>query len=199
MLRELGDRAFDDLVRRCRTIVGAAAAAAGGNVVNTEGDGMFLVFTDAASAVDAGVDAQLGLRTEAWPNVAPTLRMGVHVGDGRAVSDVTDYVGLGVHQAARVAGAANGEQVLLSESTVEAVAGRWPDGVGATDLGVFVVRDFDEPARLYEAWHAELPAQVAPPCACRPSCTTCRRCARRSSAASASSKTSPSGWRRPRS
>jgi len=105
LLRAVGDVAFDELLGRCRTIIRDAAAPRGGLEVGTEGDGMFLVFRDAADALGACVNAQLALRTETWNGAAPTVRMGVHVGDGTAVADGTDYVGMGVHQAARIASA----------------------------------------------------------------------------------------------
>lgn len=163
LLRSLGDHAFDELIRRCRDIVRQAAVPLGGMEVGTEGDGMFLVFTDAAGALQACVGAQVALRAADWGDAVPAVRIGLHVGEGTAVADGTDYVGLGVHQAARVANAANGDQVLLSDAAVTAIAGRWPGGVGAIDLGLYALRDFDAPERLWEARHPDLPGQVAPP------------------------------------
>ena len=50
--------------------------------------------------------------------------MGVHTGEASRAG--TEYVGLDVHRAARIAAAAHGGQVLLSESTRQLAAGGLP-------------------------------------------------------------------------
>ena len=59
--------------------------------------------------------------------------MGLHT--GLAVLGGDDYVGLDVNRAARIAGAAHGGQVLLSDATRALVADTLPAGVGLRDLG----------------------------------------------------------------
>ncbi|MFZ0014510.1 MAG: adenylate/guanylate cyclase domain-containing protein [Acidimicrobiia bacterium] len=47
------------------------------------------------------------------------VRAGIHTGD--VIRDVGDYLGLTVNKAARVAAAADSEQILVSSSTAESV------------------------------------------------------------------------------
>src|SRR5439155_19264886 len=101
-----------------------AFAAADGAVVATEGDSFFVVFSSAARALQGTVAAQRALAAEPWPAEVGSLRvrMGLHTGEGVLGGD--NYVGLDVHRAARIAGAAHGGQVLLSGSTAASVDAR---------------------------------------------------------------------------
>ena len=143
-LKSLGATRWAHVQARVQTIVRNAVESNGGVVVNTEGDGSFIAFGDAASAVCAARDAQREIATATWDGAQPRVRMGMHVGFD-VVPRHDDYVALAVHQAARVAAAANGAQVLATEQ-VAAEA----HGTELTDLGLFTVRDFDGPVRLYE-------------------------------------------------
>jgi predicted ATPase len=55
-----------------------------------------------------------------------------------------------VHRAARVAGAAHGGQVLISEATERLVKGCYPDGVAAKDLGSHQLKDIPLPERIFQ-------------------------------------------------
>src|SRR5205085_4804243 len=97
-------------------IVGAACAEHGGVVVRTEGDAFFVAFERADDAVAACDAAQRALAAHPWPPAHPLrVRMGVHTGAVELVGE--DYAGVEVHYAARVAAAAHGGQVLLSDAT----------------------------------------------------------------------------------
>ena len=65
--------------------------------------------------------------TQAWPEgVTVRVRMGIHTGEVRRLGD--DYVGLSLHETARIAAAGHGGQVLLSAATAELVRDGLPDG-----------------------------------------------------------------------
>ena len=111
--------------------------------VKTDGDAFFVAFEAATDAVAAAQAGQEALAAAAWPEgVELRVRMGMHTGEPRVRDD--DYWGSDVHYAARVASAANGGQVLLSNTTASIV----PD-VPLTDLGQHRLKDFGEPRRLY--------------------------------------------------
>ena len=121
----------------------------GGRVVDTAGDGFFAVFPTPRRAVSAVVRAQREMAATDWPDgVAVAVRMGVHTGE--CVFDGSTYVGLDVHRAARIAAAAHGGQVLLSEATRALVLDGMPPGVSVSDLGVHRLRDLTRPERLYQ-------------------------------------------------
>jgi predicted ATPase/class 3 adenylate cyclase len=141
LVAALGTAAWSPLLARHRRIIRAALAGHEGHEVATEGDGFFAVFRSALAAVLAAADAQRGLDAEPWPGDAPIrVRMGIHVGVGELDPDGS-YVGHDVHRAARVASAAHGGQVLLSEPAAASVESRLPGGVGLRPLGPHRLKD----------------------------------------------------------
>ena len=103
-------------LERHDAILREAIEAANGDVVKTTGDGMMAVFGDAASAVNAAINAQRDLGAERWPDGALIrVRMGIHTGDADARAG--DYFGPAVNRTARVMAAGHGGQILLSGAT----------------------------------------------------------------------------------
>lgn len=86
--------------------------------------------------------------------------MGLHTGEGALGSD--SYVGLDVHRAARVASAAHGGQVLISDPTRALVESALPDGVALRDLGIHRLKDIERPEHLCQLVIEGLP-DVFPP------------------------------------
>ena len=81
--------------------------------------------------------------------------MGVHTGDPAASGG--HYVGMDVHQAARIMSAGHGGQVLVSEATVGLL-----DGVALRDLGPHRLKDLLAPIRLYQLELDGLPGEFPP-------------------------------------
>jgi len=143
-------------------LVQAAFAAADGIIVETEGDGLFAAFGDAAEALAGCLQAQLALAGRDWPTgLRLRSRMGMHC--DQAVPVGAGYVALGVHQAARVAAAAHGGQVLCSAAAAQHAGGRLPPGAELYPLGSYRLKDFDAPAPLFELRHPRLPRPFPPP------------------------------------
>jgi predicted ATPase len=109
------------------------------------GDAFFATFADAVSAVRAAVAAQRALRSHEWPGEVGELRvrMGLHV--GRVQRTETDYVGLEVHRAARVAAAAHGGELLLTAAARELVG----EELLCESVGVHRLKDFPAPVLLF--------------------------------------------------
>jgi predicted ATPase len=126
-------------------LVGGAIAAEGGFVAGTEGDAVFATFADPVSAARAAVAAQRGLGGYAWPGEVGELRvrMGLHV--GRVQRTETDYVGLEVHRAARVAAAAHGGELLLTAAARELVG----EELCTESVGFHRLKDFPAPVMLF--------------------------------------------------
>ena len=90
----------------------------GGLEFGTEGDAFFVAFRHAPDAVAAAAAAQRSLVAHRWPDGTQLrVRIGVHTGTPTATAE--GYVGIDLHRAARIAGAAHGGQVLVSETTRE--------------------------------------------------------------------------------
>jgi predicted ATPase/class 3 adenylate cyclase len=121
----------------------------GGRVVDRAGDGLFVVFDRAGGGLLATVEAQRALRDHMWPGDARvSVRMGLHTGD--AVRSGSSYVGLDVHRAARIAAAAHGGQVIVSDVTRRLVAYELPADITFRDLGEHRLKDMPAPERLHQ-------------------------------------------------
>jgi class 3 adenylate cyclase len=126
LLSRLGP-AYADALDGQRMVLRQAWAAHGGVEMGTEGDSFFVVFDTAQAAVAAAAQAQRGLGVYAWPKGERVrVRIGIHTGS--PTLHAGGYVGMDVHRAARVAGAAHGGQVVVSDATAHLVGGGLPDG-----------------------------------------------------------------------
>lgn len=132
----------------------------GGVVVGTEGDSFFAVFETSEAAVQSAVSAQRELTANDWPATAPRVRMGLHIGMGTLGG--SDYIGLDVHRAARIANAAHGGQIVASEATVLDVEPRLPEGVWVLDLGKHMLRDLLDPETIFQVQAQDLPDEFPP-------------------------------------
>ncbi|GAA4910835.1 class 3 adenylate cyclase [Stackebrandtia albiflava] len=163
---ELGDgyrRVLHDHRRLLRRVFSRRV----GTELLTEGDSFFVAFADAAAAVAAAVTAQRMLARHEWPTAPhwsaparPRVRMGLHT--GHAVPDAQGYATSIVHRAARVCAAAHGDQILCSQSTLEACT-ELPADVTAVDLGLHRLRGFDDSLRLHQLTAVDLPSRFPPP------------------------------------
>ncbi len=156
----LADRlggAWSGVLERHHDILREVVAAHAGVVVSTAGDGVFAVFGDPDRAVPAAVAAQRALAAAPWPEGSPVrVRMGVHT----AAADLagTNYAGLEVHRAARIADAAHGGQIIMSEATWTLVAPALAEGISARDLGAYRLKDLPQSERLFQVCVAGLAA-----------------------------------------
>jgi predicted ATPase/class 3 adenylate cyclase len=156
----LGHR-WPAVLERHRQILRSALAANDGLEVQTEGDGFFAVFTTAAAAVSATVRAQRDLAVEPWPpGAAVRVRMGLHSGEGHVDHDGL-YVGPDVHRAARLADAAHGGQIVVSETTRVLVSSAVPEGASLRDLGEHRLKDL-RPQPLAQVVIDGLPSDFPP-------------------------------------
>jgi predicted ATPase/class 3 adenylate cyclase len=148
LLHTLGDR-YPAVLDEHAAIIRRAVADGGGVEVSTHGDAFFAVFRSPAGAVRAAVAAQRGLAAHDWsPGPPLRVRMGLHTGEGVRGGD--DYAGIDVHRAARIADAAHGGQVIVSDATRGLVAHALPDGVALRDLGMHRLRGIADPERLHQ-------------------------------------------------
>jgi predicted ATPase/class 3 adenylate cyclase len=137
LLRER-EGGYAALLRSHRETVREEIVAHDGMEIDTQGDAFFVVFPDADSALNAAEAIQM--RHAAGP---VRVRIGLH----SAVAEPTEegaYVGLGVHEGARVCAAAHGGQVLVSEATRQRLTRP------LRELGEFNLKDFPDPVRLFQ-------------------------------------------------
>ena len=148
LLARLGDRYVEALDAQ-RRLLRDAWARWHGLEMGTEGDSFFVVFETAVDAVQAAVQGQRALAAHAWPDgAALRVRMGLHTGSPATHDD--SYVGMDVHRAARIAAAAHGEQVVVSEATAALVGAGAVDGVRLVDLGSHRLKDLPAPEHVFQ-------------------------------------------------
>ncbi|WP_299053804.1 adenylate/guanylate cyclase domain-containing protein [uncultured Nocardioides sp.] len=160
MVHALGDdwaRVLEQQRRLCRR----AWSRHGGHELATEGDSFMVVFASPRDAVAAGLRVQASIAQATWPEGARVrVRVGVHTGTPTRHAD--GYVGMDVHRAARVAAAAHGGQLLVSESTMRLVAEALPDSVVTRDLGEHQLKDIPTRTRLFQLSPAGADADFPP-------------------------------------
>jgi adenylate cyclase len=111
---EAGDRLAIQLLREFTEAVEPAVAERRGEVVKRLGDGVMAAFWDASSATEAAFAAGERTAAIAVGGYRPQLRTGIHLGRPRKLGG--DYFGVDVNVAARVAAAAGGGEVLVSDA-----------------------------------------------------------------------------------
>lgn len=148
LVQALGER-WVTVLEAHNALIERAIAANDGVVVKTEGDSFFAVFPAAVDALQASLQAQRALMDHTWPaDGVVRARMGLHTGVGAL--GATDYVGLDVHRAARIADSAHGGQTVISEPTAVLVERSLPIGISLRDLGKHRLKDLAEPETILQ-------------------------------------------------
>jgi predicted ATPase/class 3 adenylate cyclase len=160
LMQEVGDR-YVKAQTDHHEILRAAFTGSRGRELRTEGDSFFAVFESAVDACTAAAQAQSAFASHAWPEgVTLRVRVGLHTGEAPLVG--SEYIGLDVHHAARVAASAHGGQVVISETTRALVEEHLPAGLSLRDLGTHRLKDLARPERLYQLVIAGAPDQFPP-------------------------------------
>jgi DNA-binding SARP family transcriptional activator/class 3 adenylate cyclase len=122
LVETLGDEAWGHLLRWHDESLRSLFVSYDGHEVKHVGDGFFVVFDRAGSAVDCAVAIQRALdRNRRDHGFAPQVRIGLH--EATAVRKGRDYQGRGVHEAARIGALAGPGEILASRSVAASVVG----------------------------------------------------------------------------
>ncbi len=110
----LGDRRWLEVLQTHNRIIREQVVAHGGFEVKSQGDGFMVAFASARRALQCAVGIQRSLRDHAenHPEEATKVRIGLHTGE--AIRQGDDFFGTHVAFAARIAGAAQGGEILVS-------------------------------------------------------------------------------------
>jgi len=118
----IGDAAWRDLLDWHDRELRATFGRHSGQEVTHTGDGFFVAFEDAVSGIECAVDIQRRLaRHRREHGFAPRVRIGLHAAE--ATRRGTNYAGGGVHLAARVGAAADGEEILVTRAVLDTASG----------------------------------------------------------------------------
>jgi predicted ATPase/class 3 adenylate cyclase len=161
LLRRLREGLYAQVLADLRSLIRSGLSAHGGREMDTQGDGLFAVFSSPSACLAAVIDMQKALETHAWPGQEQVrVRMGIHTGE--ASKTATGLVGLDVHRAARVAAVGYGGQVLLSEAAATLVRDWIPAEAALKDLGVHRLKDLGRPEHMFQLQVPGLQAEFPP-------------------------------------
>jgi class 3 adenylate cyclase len=144
----LGDAVAATMWRAHDRIVEAAVSENGGTIVKFTGDGALARFATASSALTAAKAIIEGARTDNAGSPTPDLRIRVGLNAGEPIEEVSgDLHGTAVNLAARVCGAAMGNEVLATAAVRHLATGK---GFVFADRGQTTLKGFAEGVHLYE-------------------------------------------------
>jgi class 3 adenylate cyclase len=138
----LGDVAWQDVIRWHDQTLRALIAEHQGQEIRHQGDGFFVAFDSASDAVECAVAIQRRLAEHRRAQgFAPQIRIGMHTADAHRRG--LDYTGFGIHEAARIGGVADADEILVSAATLEAAARGY-----AAEKRTVTLKDIAEPVEV---------------------------------------------------
>jgi class 3 adenylate cyclase len=118
LVEVLGDDAWGNLLDWHDRTLRQCFHGHNGREINHEGDGFFVSFTDSSDAVECAIAIQRTLADHRREHgFAPQVRIGVHATEAVDLGD--DYLGKGVHEAARVGAAAGAGEILVTAAVID--------------------------------------------------------------------------------
>jgi class 3 adenylate cyclase len=139
LAEEAGDRQWKALLDLHDDLSDQVAASYGGRVVKSTGDGVLAVFDGPGRAIAAADDLR-----EQLDQVGLPIRAGIHTGEVELRGD--DVGGIAVHLAARVMAEGEPNEILVSSTVRDLVAG---SGIGFIDRGARSLKGIEDDRRLY--------------------------------------------------
>ncbi|HVR14572.1 MAG TPA: adenylate/guanylate cyclase domain-containing protein [Gaiellaceae bacterium] len=139
--RELGDRAWAELLERHHEVVRRELARYGCEEIDTAGDGFLALGEGPTSTIRCALSVR-----DAVSALGLEVRAGVHTGEVERPHGGSPR-GIAVHVGARVAAAAGADEVFVSSTTADLVAG---SGIELADRGEFELKGVGR-RRLYAA------------------------------------------------
>ena len=136
---EIGDRHWRDLLERHNTLVRRELLRFRGREIDTAGDGFFATFDGPARAIRCACAVADRMRELGLP-----IRAGLHTGECEMVDG--KVAGIAVHTGARVVAQAGADEVLVSNTVKDLVAG---SGIGFTDRGAHELKGIPGQWRLF--------------------------------------------------
>lgn len=136
---ELGDRHWSELLERHNTLVRRQLLRFRGREIDTAGDGFFATFDGPARAIRCACAITDGVR-----ELGLSIRAGLHTGECE-IAD-SNVAGIAVHTGARVAAQAGADEVLVSNTVKDLVAG---SGIKFIDRGAHELKGIPGQWRLF--------------------------------------------------
>jgi class 3 adenylate cyclase len=139
----LGDRRWHDLLDSHHDLVRREINRFRGREINTAGDGFFAAFDGPARAIRCACAISSGVQS-----LGLKVRAGLHTGECEVMGE--DMGGIVVHIGARIAALAAPDEVLVSSTVKDLVAG---SGLSFVDQGAKSLKGVPDEWRLYSVEH----------------------------------------------
>jgi class 3 adenylate cyclase len=136
---QLGDQRWRNLLNSYYEVTRKELATFRGRKVNTAGDGLLATFDGPARAIRCACSMRERMRP-----LGLQVRTGLHTGECELIGD--DVGGIAVHIGARVATAANPNEVMVSSTVKDLVAG---SGIQFADRGTHTLKGVPGEWRLF--------------------------------------------------
>jgi class 3 adenylate cyclase len=136
---EMGDARWRELITRHHALVRQQLERHRGREIDTAGDGFLATFDGPARAIRCAAAIRDAVRS-----LGMAIRAGLHTGECEVIGDKLG--GIAVHIGARVAALAASDEVLVSSTVRDLVAG---SGLRFQDRGVHALRGLPEAWRLF--------------------------------------------------
>lgn len=133
----LGDQRWRDLLEAHHAVVRQALSVFRGREIDTAGDGFYATFDGPARAIHCARAIRAEVR-----KLGLSIRIGLHTGECEIKGD--KLVGIAVHIGARLAAKATADQILVSQTVRDLVAGA---GIEFHDYGTHALKG------IPQAWH----------------------------------------------
>lgn len=129
-----------------REIVRAAAEKFNGLEIDSQSDASFFGFLNVLDAIAFAAETQRAVAAHPWTRGETVgLRMGIHSGEPMRAG-----ISMDLHRAARIASAAHGGQVLVSQTTRELIGDELPERLSLRDLGEHRLKELRYPTELFQ-------------------------------------------------
>lgn len=144
---EVGDQEAMFLLRIHNAFIRNALRAHGGNEVKHTGDGVMAAFLNADDAIACALDIQAAFTAynDEQPDVELHVRIGLSAGE--PVAENSDFFGTTVQLAARTCDAANGGEILITDSVYNVLTCKQ----SVTYKGEFTFKGLAQPTGIFAA------------------------------------------------
>lgn len=152
----LGNAKATQAITRLTDWLGKVCVARRGRVVKNLGDGVLMVFSQSADAIEAVTDMQR-LHTERIKNWPDKLKMHLQIGlaQGGVIEQAGDFFGDAVNLASRLSDLSGSDQIFASSSVIDQLPG---DTLARfRSLGAMDIRGRTEACNVYQVeWKSEV-------------------------------------------
>ena len=137
---ESGDRKWQNILNAHHRAVRHVVAVYAGREIDNAGDGFFIAFDGPARAIQCALAIKKALQ-----ELHLSVRIGIHIGECEAIGE--KLTGIAVHIGARISNKAEPNQILVSQTVKDLVAG---SGTKFKDMGIHSLKGVSEKWHLYQ-------------------------------------------------